>query len=496
MNIQWVGAGIIAQVALRVGLLAIMARLVAPRDFGIVSIAFVFTSFAERLGQVGVGPAFVQRATIEDEDLKAAFVLSVASGLVITAALCAIAPLAANFFGEEALYGVLLALSVGFIVDSFGVVSDGMLQRELRFRELVKVETAAFVVGLLGVGVALGYLECGVWALVGANLAMRAIKMGLLVCVCPISLRGTWRAERARTLLTTGAGFSLGKILNFLSLQGDNFIVGRMLGAEALGMYTRAYQAMTLPAMYVGQAFERVLFPALSQKQGDTAALRTGLLSTLELSALVALPASIGMYFLAPEIVQVLFGEAWTPVIPVLRVLSCGVFCRAAYKCSDVLIRSKGDVYAYAARQAWYTAIIVVGSILGASVNGLQGVSYAVVLGVTVNYILMTLLAARLAEVSFPDLVRAHLPGVWVSGWVGVALAYGVPLLRIHLDSPLGVGLISTVVSIIVGGAAWLLVLRFGAESFAAKVATQFLDACRKERSPREETGGLARARP
>jgi PST family polysaccharide transporter len=370
-----------------------------------------------------------------------------------------------------------------------------MLQRELRFREIVKVETAAFVVGLVGAGVALGYLGCGVWALVGSNLAMRTIKMALLVYARPISVHGRWSWERARELLTTGVGFSLGKILNFLSLQGDNFIVGRIVGAEALGMYTRAYQAMTLPAMYVGQAFERVLFPALSQKQGDTAALRTGLLSTLELSALVALPASIGMYFLASEIVKVLFGEAWTPVIPVLRVLSCGVFCRAAYKCSDVLIRSKGDVYAYAARQAWYTAIIVGGSAIGATVNGLLGVSYAVVVGVTVNYILMTLLAARLAEVSFPDLVRAHLPGVWVAGWVGVALAYGVPLLRIHLDSPFGVALISTVVSIMVGGAAWLLSWRFGAESFTAKVATHFFEAWRKERTRREEARGLARAR-
>jgi O-antigen/teichoic acid export membrane protein len=487
-NIQWVGAGIVAQAALRIGVLAIMARLVGPRDFGIVSIAFVFTSFAERLGQVGVGPAFVQRARIEAEDVKAALVLSVASGCIITAALCAVAPLAASFFGEETLRGVLVVLAMGFIIDSFGVVSDGMLQRELRFREIVKVETAAFMGGLVIVGISLGYLGYGVWALVGANLAMRSIKMALLVCARPVPLQGRWSGARARELLATGFGFSLGKILNFLSLQGDNFIVGRVLGVEALGMYTRAYQAMTLPAMYVGQAFERVLFPALSKKQEDHAALGAGLLSTLEVSALVALPASVGMYFLSQEIVLVLFGKTWTPVIPVLQVLSCGVFSRAAYKCSDVLIRSKGDVYAYAARQAWYTAIIVGGSALGAYMNGLQGVAYAVVLGVSVNYALMTLLAARLARVSLSAIAWAHLPGVWASMSVALLLAFAVPIMRAYMYAPFAILLLSTVMGVAVAGSAWLLSWALVGDSYTVKMARRFLEVRRREEAARRDT--------
>lgn len=418
-------------------MLAVMARLVSPRDFGVVSIALIFTSFAERLGQIGVGPAFVQRAVIDERDVGTAWILSVLSGVVISATLWAIAPVASSFFGESALVPVMRALATGFIIDSFGVVSDGILQRELRFREIVKIETIAFTVGLAVVGIALGYLGCGVWALVGANLATRITKTGMLVYLQPMKFGGAWCAERARELLRSGFGFSVGKILNFLSLQGDNFIVGRLLGAEALGMYTRAYQAMTLPAMYVGQAFERVLFPALSKKQDDRAALRRGLLSTLEVSALVAIPASVGMCFLSGEIVLVLFGEVWSPVIPVLTVLSCGVFFRAAYKCSDVLIRSQGDLYGYAARQAWYTGIIVVGATIGALVSGLYGVAYAVVLGVTVNYVLMTLRAGRLADASFEELAQAHLLGMWVAVWVGGALWLTLPSLRAASPSPL-----------------------------------------------------------
>ena len=189
-SVKWVGVGIVAQMTLRIAVLAVMARLVSPRDFGVVSIAFIFTSFAERLGQVGIGPAFVQRAEIDARDLGTAWILSVASGVIIAVTLCAIAPGAALFFGEPALQSVMVALAVGFIIDSFGVVSDGVLQRELRFREIIKVETIAFAVGLAGVGIALGYLGWGMWALVGANLAMRLTKASLLVYIRPVASGG------------------------------------------------------------------------------------------------------------------------------------------------------------------------------------------------------------------------------------------------------------------------------------------------------------------
>jgi O-antigen/teichoic acid export membrane protein len=475
-GVQWVGLGIVAQVGLRIGVLAIMARLVPPRDFGLFAIALIFTSFAERLGQVGVGAAFIQRAEVDADDLKTAVVLSVGSGVIIAAALYGISSSAATIFHEGDLRLVIAFLSLGFIMDGVGVVSDGLLQRELRFREIVKVETVSFTFGLVIVGVTLGLVGFGVWALVGGNLAMRASKAALLVWARPVSLEGRFSLVRAKRLLSTGFGFSLGKVLNFLSLQGDNFVVGRLLGTEALGMYTRAYQAMTLPAMYVGQAFERVLFPALSHKQNDTPTLRKGLLSTLEISAIVALPVSVGMFFLSEEIVLVLFGEVWRPIVPVLKVLSCGVFFRAAYKCSDVLIRSKGDVYAYAARQGVYTAVIVLGSLVGARIDGTQGVAYAVVGGVIVNYLLMTRLAGRLAEVPTKDLLRVHVPGIWVAGWIGVALTWILPSLRAHELAPWQTLVIAIICAGVVGCASWKMSGPLTTKSYVRVVISSMLE--------------------
>jgi PST family polysaccharide transporter len=441
---------------MRIGVLAVMARLVTPHDFGVFSMALIFTSFAERMGQVGVGAAFVQRAAVDPDDLRTATLLSLVSGVVICAVLTGAAPIAALIFQEPSLIPVLGVLAVGFIIDSLGVVSDGMLQRELRFRDIVKAEMGSFLFGIVGVGVLLAWFGLGLWALVWGNISMRVAKAALLVSIRPPGWDGRWSRERAKSLLSTGIGFSLGKILNFLSLQGDNFVVGRILGAEALGMYTRAYQAMTLPAMYVGQAFERVLFPAMSQRQDDPHALRRGFLASLEVSTLVGLPVGVLMFALSREIVVVLFGEVWIPVIPVLGVLSFGVFFRTAYKCSDVVVRSKGDVYSYAARQAWYTAIIVGGACIGATMAGLKGVSYAVVLGVAINYLLMTRLAGRLSETSMGQLLHCHLPGLWVAVWMGIFLALALPTIRSVYMTPLGVLISSSCSGFVVAVVAWM----------------------------------------
>lgn len=442
----WIGLGIITQGLIRVGVLAVMARLVSPRDFGLIGIAFIFTNFAERIGQIGVGAAFVQRSEVSDDDRKTAWCLSIISGLGIALILSACAPYVATFFKEPQVVPILRALAFGFVVDGVGVVSDSLLQRDLKFREIVRAETAALVAGIAGVGIILGVLGWGVWALVASNLAFRFLRTTLLVASCPVSFKGSVSVVSAKRLLSTGVGFSLGKVLNFLSLQGDNFVVGRVLGAEVLGMYTRAYQAMTLPAMYVGQAFDRVLFPAMAQKQADVASLKRGLLGTLEVATLVALPVSVGMHLLSQELVVVLFGERWRAIIPVLSILSLGVFFRTTYKCSDVLIRSQGRVYNYAAGQACYTAVIVIGSFFGATHYGITGVAYAVVVGVAVNYLVMTRIAASLVRASWREVFRSHLPGMWASAWIWMALSMGLPFLRDSRTAPSIVLIVGTMV--------------------------------------------------
>jgi PST family polysaccharide transporter len=213
--------------------------------------------------------------------------------------------------------------------------------------------------------------------------------------------------------------------------------------------------------MYVGQVFERVMFPAMARKQSAKEELGKEFLIALEVLTLIALPVGVAMFVLAREIVLVGFGERWRSVIPVVSVLSFGVFFRTAYKCSDTVVRSVGAVYHYAARQALYAGLVIGGAILGSLIDGVAGVACGVVVAVAINYVSMTRLSIRLVEISIRQLLRAHLVGIWGSFWVGVALLGTIETLRATSTSSFVVLFFGGVIATLTWGSSLLVIARF-----------------------------------
>jgi O-antigen/teichoic acid export membrane protein len=451
---QWTYVSVALQGALKMAVLVVLARVLTPRDFGLLGFALMCTSFVDRIGQLGLGPALVQAERITPDTIRTAKILTVVCGIIATLVVTLLAPAMAAFFEQPDLKSILIALSLGCLLEAMASTTEALLQRAMRFREMMIADNAAYAFGMAGVGVGLALLGWGVWSLVYATLAMKIVRSAILAHFQTPQPVGTLQVHEACRLLRTGVGFSLSRILNFFSLQGDNFIVGRLLGVEALGMYSRAYQLMTLPAMYVGQVFEKVMFPSMAQSQASRTNLIREFLLTLEAITLIALPAGAAMFILAPEIVLVAFGERWREIIPVVSIVSFGVFFRTAYKCSDTVVRAVGAVYHYAARQAFYTILVTGGAALGASLDGLTGVAIGVVSAVTLNYISMTMLCSRTIGVSYLSIAHAHLSGIWVTVWVSAVLSVSVTISRKMCHYPsavLSIGVCSAVVAWLLG---------------------------------------------
>lgn len=460
-GLGWMYLSSVIQGVSKLAVLAVLTRLLSPRDFGLVGIALVFTSLVERIGQVGVGPALVQRPSIDGDDVATGRALSTACGGFMTFALWLAAPSIAAFFEEPEAAPVIRALSIGFLIDGLAVTSDALLQRSLDFRKVMLVENASYIIGIGATGAALACLGFGVWALVAAQLAMRTLRAVLLARVTrQPGLQGRFRRERVRALVWLGGGFSLGRILNFVSLQGDTLVVGRLLGMDALGLYSRAYQLMALPAVYVAQVLERVLFPVMARRQLDIRAVRRAFLAVLELLALVSLPAGVFLLYAASPLIEVLFGPRWSAAAPVLAILSFGVFFRTAYKCSDTVVRSMGAVYRYALQQGVYAACVILGSLAGAVAYRTTGVAVGVVLAVGFNYLCMTRLSASLLQVSIGTLAKAHLPGALCALSLALSLGALSPMLERAGASPLAELAALALVAAVVCGVTALVALR------------------------------------
>jgi PST family polysaccharide transporter len=215
--------------------------------------------------------------------------------------------------------------------------------------------------------------------------------------------------ESARKLLYYGGGHTLSRIFNNLAVQGDNIVVTRTLGVEMLGLYSRAYSLLNIPASLVGQVLDSVLFPLLSRHQDDRARL-CYIYSNISVAImLITVPITSLSVILSEEIIVFFLSERWIAVREPFAILMLSLFFRTAYKISDTLVRSLAAVYKRTVFQVIYAGMVISGAYAG-HFYGLNGVAWAVGIAIVINYILMFGLSVRLIGIKIPVFIGMHVP--------------------------------------------------------------------------------------
>ncbi len=320
----------------------------------------------------------------------------------------------------ERLSYVIRLLALTYPLSGPTVVAEALLLRSMQFKRIVGIEVLSYVSGYGLVGITMAALGFGVWALVAATLCQAVVKVVGFALAGSLRVGLSLNGEALKQLLNFGAGFSLAKIANYAANQGDYLFVGRCLGAEALGIYGRAYQFLLMPTNLVGGVVDRVLFPAMAEVQNDKRRLAEAYSRAVSFVAMITLPASAALFALAPQIVRVLLGPRWDAVVPPFRILAVILVFRTSYKMSDSLSRATGAVYRRAWRQWVYAGAVFVGSWLG-HFGGVSGVAAGVAIAVVLNFILMFELSMRLIPLSLRALVGIHVRYLVIGLLAGVA---------------------------------------------------------------------------
>jgi len=421
----WVLGGTWFQAVLRLAVVTILARLLGPADFGVAAAALVVIGFFRIFLRTGVRPAVVQRPEMAERHIRTAFALSMYIGVAfaIVVAVGADAISRATFDMPE-LGRILQVLALMLPLQSLGTVATALLERELRFDRVMRIEVISYIVGYGFFGLSLAFAGYGVWALVAAYLVQEGCRTGasLLARPHPKSLRVERRA--AREIIYFGTGFSVARIGNWAALNGDNWVVGRWLGQEALGFYKYAYELTGMIANVFAAVLDRVLFPAMARVQSDPVRLAAAYRRGVALVSLVVFPTSAMIIVLAPELILGVLGEGWESVVGPFRVLAAVLLIRATYKVSDSMARATGAVYRRAWRQSIY-AVAVIGFAWVGQHWGLTAVAVGVGLGIFVNFLLMAQLSLSLAELHWRDVVVAHL-GAAPSFAITLGLGLGI----------------------------------------------------------------------
>lgn len=299
----------------------VLARFVTPTDFGLMAMAVVFSGFVELMRELGTGAAVVRAERTDDEMLSSLFWLNVGVGVLASAILWLLAPVAAAIFQNATLAPILRMLAVTPALAATGVVSAGLLTRELRFRRLAIAELGGACAGGV-VGIALALKGLGVWSLVWQSVSSAFVISAATTGASGWRPRPRFRVASMRHLLGYSANLTGTSVLTYVIRNADSLLIGRYLGAQQLGLYDLAFRVMMSSLQVISAAIARVLFPVYVQLKDDRHRLAAAYLRAIGGIALVVFPVIFGLVGVADAFVVAAFGPAWAGAVPLLLILS------------------------------------------------------------------------------------------------------------------------------------------------------------------------------
>jgi Membrane protein involved in the export of O-antigen and teichoic acid len=316
----WVFSLRIVQQIFGLARLLILARILAPHDFGLMGIALLAMSTLETFSQTGFQAALIQKKENIESYLDATWTVLILRGLLLFGILYFAAPFVASFFDTPEAKPIIQVIGLSVLFQAFTNVGVIYFQKELEFNKEFIYQFAGTLADFI-VAVSAVLILRNVWALVFGLLAGNAVRCIVSYLIHPYRPRLSMDLAKAKELFGFGKWVLGSSILIFLITQGDDIFVGKLLGATALGFYQMAYRISNMPATEITHMISRVTFPVYSKLQNDIPKLREAYLKVLQVTAFLSFPVAGLIFVLAPDFTIIFLGEKWMPMVPAMQVL-------------------------------------------------------------------------------------------------------------------------------------------------------------------------------
>jgi O-antigen/teichoic acid export membrane protein len=319
----------------------ILARFLAPEDFGLFGIALLALSTLEVFSQTGFQEALIQKKGSVASYLDTAWTISVIRGLLLFIILFLAAPVIAEFFSASEAVLIIRIIALSTLLTGFRNIGILFLTKELDFKKKSFYEFSAAFVDLM-VSIILVIMLRNVWALVWGGLAGNLVRLIMSFIIHPSRPRFKFEKEKAAELIRYGRWLFGSGILIFLVTQGDDIFVGKILGVTALGFYQMAYLLSNLPATEITHVISQVTFPAYAKLQDNLPRLKTAYTEVVQVTLLVSFPIAGAIFTLGPDFTQIFLGNHWLPMVPALQVLVIAGLIRSTGSLTGPLFQALG----------------------------------------------------------------------------------------------------------------------------------------------------------
>lgn len=425
--------------AITIAATGVMARQLRPSDYGLIGMVAFFTNFVAMFKDLGLSLATIQKSEVSREQVSTLFWLNVIFSIAITIFTIALAPFVAWFYGDPRLLAVTVVTAIGFVLGGLAVQHEALLRRQMRFLSLVSIVLVSTIVGYV-VGIFMAWRGYSYWSLVFSQLALLVTNTTGVWLMCRWRPGLPRRYSGVRSMLAFGGNFTGFSIINYFSRNLDNLLLGKVWGANELGLYNRAYQLMTLPIDQINEPVTSVAIPALSRIKDEDQRYRQAYLRMLEKIAMFTMPAIAFMMASSDWIVQVVLGPQWSATSRIFLLLGITGLFQPIANTTGWLFLTQGRSR-HMLQWGLISGPLTMGSILLGLPWGAVGVatSYALT-RVLLTDPLLFWFVGRTGPVRTKDFYRTIAPFTFASA-TALAASYAVRIF-VQLDNPV-VGLIT-----------------------------------------------------
>jgi len=404
----------------------IIARYLAPDDFGLMGIALLTLQTLEAFSQTGFQAALIQKkGTIEDEMLDVAWTLMAVRGIALFLITAGIAPVVSSFFHSPESMLLIKVISVCFLLKGLGNIGVIFFQKELDFKKQFAYEGGGVLADFF-VSVIFVIIFQNVWVLVAGKITGELTRLVFGYVLSPYRPSPRLNIGKARELCNFGRWVSLVYVISYIVAQGDSLFVGRVLGTLQLGIYRLASTISNLPSSEITGVITQVMFPAYSKLTGNRQRLQEVFLKTLHITMVFSVFITVIIMCLIHDFTMLFLGEKWLPIVFVTQILVISGLIRSLQALAGAMFqaigRPKMDTICQFLRLSVFILILVV---VGKNM-GLRGVALAVLISMFV-----TCIASYLFTVKLLGINRMELFNVALAPAIGAIGAYtGMILLK------------------------------------------------------------------
>jgi O-antigen/teichoic acid export membrane protein len=349
---------------IQIGSMMILARILTPTDYGMMAMVAAITGFAKMFSSLGLSTATIQMADINHDQVSTLFWINTGIGAILSLIVASLSPTVAWFYQTPELVWVMLALSITFFINGLAVQHSALLNRQMHFFSLAKIEIISMITGIL-LAILAALKGVGYWALVLGNLTQ---------CVC--STTGVWfslkwlpslpkRDPQIGAIVKFGSDIMAFNIVNYFSRNLDNILIGKFHGSSVLGLYSKAYQLLMMPITNLRDPMTRVALPTLSRLQNAPERYRNYYMKFISLLAFLSMPIIGFMFVCSDQIIILALGDQWIDASILFKILAVVAFIQPVSSTRGLVLLSLGESRKNLIMGTITAIIVSVGFIMG-----------------------------------------------------------------------------------------------------------------------------------